>query len=244
MFRSTLLYLGIFTLFISLFSLLNILFCYYFSFLLNIKVYFICLLVSLLLSTIFIFSNKKYINEKINFLEKLFLVIAGFFYFPLLISIPYYLSVYGISFIDSYFEAISGFTSTGFTIFVNTKDIDEPLLIWRSSSQWLGGLYFLYSLFLFTASSKVKIKNIYSNFEGVNFSEIKNQYTKVLIIYFLITFLVFLLLASSDIRLFEAFNLSMTLASSGGFIPSNSLSDILKSDYQILIFSFCMLIPF
>ena len=244
MFRSTLLYLGIFTLFVSIFSLLNILFCYYFDSLLNIKVYFGCLLVSSLLSAIFIFFNKKYLNEKINFFEKLFLVIIGFFYFPLLISIPYYLSIYDISFINSYFEAISGFTSTGFTIFENTKDIDEPLLIWRSSSQWLGGLYFLYSLFLLTGSSKIKIKNIYSNYEGVNLSEIRNQYTKVLIIYFLLTVLVFVLLTYSGIRLFEGFNLSMTITSAGGFIPTNFLSDIVRSENQKLIFSFCMLIPF
>ena len=244
MFRSTLLYLGIFTIFVSIFSLLNILFCYYFDSLLNIKVYFGCLLVSSLLSVIFIFFNKKYLNEKINFFEKLFLVIIGFFYFPLLISIPYYLSIYDISFINSYFEAISGFTSTGFTIFKNTKDIDEPLLIWRSSSQWLGGLYFLYSLFLLTGSSKIKIKNIYSNYEGVNLSEIRNQYTKVLIIYFLLTVLVFVLLTYSGIRLFEGFNLSMTITSAGGFIPTNFLSDIIRSENQKLIFSFCMLIPF
>ena len=244
MFRSTLLYLGIFTLFVSIFSLLNILFCYYFDSLLNIKVYFGCLLVFSLLSAIFIFFNKKYLNEKINFFEKLFLVIIGFFYFPLLISIPYYLSIYDISFINSYFEAISGFTSTGFTIFENTKDIDEPLLIWRSSSQWLGGLYFLYSLFLLTGSSKIKIKNIYSNYEGVNLSEIRNQYTKVLIIYFLLTVLVFVLLTYSGIRLFEGFNLSMTITSAGGFIPTNFLSDIVRSENQKLIFSFCMLIPF
>ena len=244
MFRSTLLYLGIFTIFVSIFSLLNILFCYYFDSSLNIKVYFGCLLVFSLLSAIFIFFNKKYLNEKINFFEKLFLVIIGFFYFPLLISIPYYLSIYDISFINSYFEAISGFTSTGFTIFENTKDIDEPLLIWRSSSQWLGGLYFLYSLFLLTGSSKIKIKNIYSNYEGVNLSEIRNQYTKVLIIYFLLTVLVFVLLTYSGIRLFEGFNLSMTITSAGGFIPTNYLSEIVRSENQKLIFSFSMLIPF
>jgi len=238
MFRSTLLYLGIFTIFVSIFSLLNILFCYYFDSSLNIKVYFGCLLVFSLLSAIFIFFNKKYLNEKINFFEKLSLVIIGFFYFPLLISIPYYLSIYDISFINSYFESISGFTSTGFTIFKNTKDIDEPLLIWRSSSQWLGGLYFLYSLFLLTGSSKIKIKNIYSNYEGVNLSEIRNQYTKVLIIYFLLTVLVFVLLTYSGIRLFEGFNLSMTIISAGGFIPTNLLSEIVRSENQKLIFSF------
>ena len=118
------------------------------------------------------------------------------------------------------------------------------MLIWRSSSQWLGGLYFLYSLFLLTGSSKIKIKNIYSNYEGVNLSEIRNQYTKVLIIYFLLTVLVFVLLTYSGIRLFEGFNLSMTITSAGGFIPTNFLSDIVRSENQKLIFSFCMLIPF
>ena len=244
MFRSTFLYLGIFTIFVSIFSLLNILFCYYFDTSLNIQVYFGCLLVSLFLGATFIFFNKKFLNVKVNFFEKLFLVIAGFFYFPLLISMPYYLSIYDISFINSYFEAISGFTSTGFTMFENAKGIDEPLLIWRSGSQWLGGLYFLCSLFLLAESPKIKIKNIYTNYEGVNLSEIRNQYTKVLLIYFLLTVLVFILLTYSGIRLFEGFNLSMTITSAGGFIPTNFLSEIVRSENQKLIFSFSMLIPF
>jgi trk system potassium uptake protein TrkH len=201
-------------------------------------------LVSLFLGIIFIFYNKKFLNVKINFFEKLFLVIAGFFYFPLLISMPYYLSIYDISFINSYFEAISGFTSTGFTILESVKEIDEPLLIWRSGSQWLGGLYFLYSLFLLSESSKIKIKNIYIDYEGVNLSEIKNQYTKVLLIYFLLTALILILLTYSGIRLFEGFNLSLTIISAGGFIPTNLLSEIVRSENQKLILSFSMLIPF
>ena len=48
-------------------------------------------------------------------------ILFGFFYFPFLIAIPYYLSIYNLSFIDCYFEAVSGFTSTGFTIFNNIK---------------------------------------------------------------------------------------------------------------------------
>ena len=244
MFRSTFLYLGIFTIFVSIFSLFNIFFCYYFDTSLNIQVYFGSLLVSLFLGIIFIFYNKKFLNVKINFFEKLFLVISGFFYFPLLISMPYYLSIYDISFINSYFEAISGFTSTGFTILENVKEIDEPLLIWRSGSQWLGGLYFLYSLFLLSESPKIKIKNIYIDYEGVNLSEIKNQYTKVLLIYFLLTALILILLTYSGIRLFEGFNLSLTIISAGGFIPTNLLSEIVRSENQKLIFSFSMLIPF
>ena len=115
MFRSISQYLGIYTLFISTFSLLNILFSYYFNFLPNLKSYLVCFLISLSLGLLCIFLQNKDI-EKINFFEKLLLVISGYFYFPLLIAIPYYLSIYDINFIDSYFESISGFSSTGFTI--------------------------------------------------------------------------------------------------------------------------------
>ena len=44
------------------------------------------------------------------------------------------------------FESVSGFTSTGFTIFDNIKHIDQGLILWRSSIQWIGGLYFLFSI--------------------------------------------------------------------------------------------------
>jgi len=188
--------------------------------------------------------NKKYLNKKISFIEKLVLVIVGFFYFPLLISIPYYFSIYDLTFINSYFESISGFTSTGFTIFEDVKKIDEPLLIWRSSSQWLGGIYFLYSLLLLAGTSKSKIKNLYFNFESLSISEIKDQYIKIFLIYFFLNILIFLILTLSDIRLFDGLNLSMTLISSGGFLTSNFLEEIIRQDNQKLIISICMLIPF
>ena len=53
--------------------------------------------------------------------EKIITVIGGYLILPLFISIPYYLSIYNISFINAYFEAVSGFTSTGFSIFSNIR---------------------------------------------------------------------------------------------------------------------------
>ena len=164
MFRSISLFLGIFSIIISLFSILHILYSYYFEFYLNIKSYFLCFLISFIFGFFFIYLQKKDIKQ-INFFEKLFIVIIGFFYFPILISIPYFFSIYELSFIESYFESVSGFTTTGFSIFNFPSNIDESLLIWRSSSQWLGGLYFLFSLFLLTDSSNLKIKLFFSNLE-------------------------------------------------------------------------------
>ena len=74
----------------------------------------------------------------------------------LVLSIPFYLSIYNLTFLNALFETVSGFTSTGFTIFENIKHIDQGLILWRSSIQWIGGLYFLYSIiFLIDIMMKV-----------------------------------------------------------------------------------------
>lgn len=46
----------------------------------------------------------------------------------------------GVSFIDAVFETMSGFTSTGSTIFVDIESYSRSLLFWRSFTQWLGGM--------------------------------------------------------------------------------------------------------
>ena len=130
MINFTHLYLGIFSLFTSVLSFLNILYCYYFKLFLNINNFVFIFIVSLLLGSI-IFFNKKNI-KKVSIYQKIITVILCYLCIPILLSIPYYLIINNITFVDSYFEAISGFTSTGFTIFNNIKHLDESLILWRS----------------------------------------------------------------------------------------------------------------
>ncbi|MFO8192423.1 MAG: potassium transporter TrkG, partial [Bacillota bacterium] len=44
------------------------------------------------------------------------------------------------SFIDAYFEAVSGFTTTGATLLDDIENIPRGLLLWRALTQWLGGM--------------------------------------------------------------------------------------------------------
>ena len=243
MLRSVSLYLGIFSILISFFSLLNIIYSQYLELYLHFNSYLYTLLISFLLGIGFILYQRKKQN-KINLYEKLLIILFGFFYFPFLISIPYYLGIYNLSFVDCYFEAVSGFTSTGFTILNNIKYVDESIVIWRSTSQWLGGLFFLFSLILLLDELTFKIKNFLTSFISVNLVEIKKQFLKVFIIYAFLTLIIFLLLSFSGIRLFDSLNLSMTVISSGGFIPSNSLEEIVSTNNQIFTLSITMLFSF
>ena len=83
-------------------------------------------------------------QKKINFIEQLVLIIFVYLITSLLIAIPFYLSNYQVTLVNSIFESISGLTGTGFSIFKNIKYLDPTLILWRSSSQWIGGLYFLF----------------------------------------------------------------------------------------------------
>ena len=242
MINFTHLYLGIFSLFVSALSFLNILYCYYFKLYLNINNFIFIFIVSLLLGSV-IFFNKKYI-KKISIYQKILTVVLGYITIPILLSIPYYLIINKISFIDSYFEAISGFTSTGFTIFNNLKHLDESLLLWRSSTQWLGGLYFLISIILLIDIFDKNLKKSLTNFINFNSNETIKQCFKIGIVYLILTIIIFVVLYLSDLRAFNSFNLSLTLISSGGFLPVNNLDTIINTKFKEIILSIMMLVSF
>ena len=240
--RFNFVFIGSFFLLISFLSFLNIIYSYYFNLYLNLDTYVYTLIISLCIS-ILLFIRKK-VYYKNNIFDKILVVISGYIFIPLVISIPYFLSIYNLTFIDCYFEAISGFTSTGFTIFDNIKNIDESLVLWRSSSQWIGGLYFLFSLIILIDIFDNNLKDSFTEFSSFNISETLNQSLKVLILYTFLTFLIFILLKFVNIRNLDAFNLSLTLISSGGFLSTNSLDQILNNDLKKIVTSITMLFSF
>jgi len=155
-------YLGIFSLIISILSFFNIVYSYFFNFYLNLDSYVYSLIISLLFGLFFLIKKKN--KLKISIYTKIITVISGYLFLPAILSIPFYFSIYNISFLDSYFESISGFTSTGFTIIDNIKHLDESLILWRSSSQWVGGLYFLFSIITLLDIFDNNLKKSLTNF--------------------------------------------------------------------------------
>jgi len=183
-------------------------------------------------------------EKKTTIYEKILTILLGYFLLPIIISIPFYFSIYNLTFINSYFEAISGFTSTGFTIFNNINHIDQSLILWRSASQWVGGLYFLFSIILLIDIFDHSFKKSLTNFISFNKAETLKQSLKIFFLYSLITLGIFIILNIFEVRLFNSLNIAMTIISSGGFLPSNNLSNILINNSQIVITSLLMLTSF
>lgn len=68
------------------------------------------------------------------------IVAAGWIIISLFGAFPYYLSGAIPSFADSFFEAVSGFTTTGASILNNIEVLPPSILFWRSLTNWLGGM--------------------------------------------------------------------------------------------------------
>ena len=237
------LYLSSFSFLISVFSFFNIIYSNYFDIFFNIENYIYTLLISLSAGVFLLLFNKTN-TKKITLYEKIFTVLLGYLLFPLIISIPYYFSIQNISMINSYFEAISGFTSTGFTIFENIKQLDESLILWRSTSQWIGGIYFLFSILLLIDIFDKNLKQSFTEYLSFNYNEILKQSLKIIILYSSLTLIIFILLKTINLRTFDAFNLSLSIISSGGFLPVNRIDYLFESDLSKIVLSFSMMLSF
>ena len=136
-------YLGLFCFPISFLAFINILYASYFDFFLSIDTYLTTLFTSLIIGLGLLYYGKNS-KKNINFFEQLILIIKVYLLTSILIAIPFYLSNYQVTLLNSIFESISGLTGTGFSMFKNIKYLDPTLILWRSSSQWIGGLFFLF----------------------------------------------------------------------------------------------------
>ena len=240
-------YLSLFVFPVSILSFVNILYSSYFDYFLSIESYLTTLVASLFLASGLYFFGKN-VNRKISFIDQLILVIFIYLIVGILASLPFYMSNSQVTFINAFFESISGLTGTGFSTFKTVKYLDPTLILWRSSFQWLGGLYFLIFLILIFSnkSFNYKMTNLtFTSESNFNSEEsVKGNILKILIFYCILSFAILILLSFSDIRLFNSLNLTMTLVSAGGFLPTDNLNNIFSTKLQKIILIFSLVLSF
>ena len=148
-------------------------------------------------------------------------------------TVPYILS--GLSPIDAVFESVSGVTTTGLTIMGDLSRYSVSLLVWRSMTQWIGGivvvLIFLYFL------PMIGFRGMFQNeLSGATSSEYTQRTTEAarsfIIIYMVLSIVNFGLLLLCGLEFLEALSLMFTTISTGGlmFINANlaAYSDVVQ----------------
>tara|TARA_B100001123_G_C15336890_1_gene1033211 strand:+ start:754 stop:2202 length:1449 start_codon:yes stop_codon:yes gene_type:complete len=79
-------------------------------------------------------------NKKLNLQQAFLLTTLSWLSIAIFGSLPFLLSNINLSLVDSFFESMSGITTTGSTIIVDIDNAPKGILIWRALLQWLGGI--------------------------------------------------------------------------------------------------------
>lgn len=175
------------------------------------------------------------------------LIVFGWLAIILFGSMPYLWSKATLSFTDAFFESLSGFTTTGATIFDSPELLPRALLLWRGLTQWFGGIAILIlslailpTLGIGGLQLFVTTTNLPSG--GKLHPRISEAAKRLLAIYFVITFLQVFCLILAGMPLFDSLAHSLATISTGGFsVHSQNISHYPSAAIQNIFIVFMLL---
>lgn len=161
-------------------------------------------------------------------------------------ALPFILSGLLTNPMDALFETVSGFTTTGATIFPEVESLPRSILIWRSFTHWIGGmgvLVFLLILLPMTGGSRMNLMKAESPGPSVTriLPKVRSSAKVLYEIYFVLTIAQFLILLLAGMPAFDSLNTTFATAGTGGFgIKNNSIAGYSEA-IQIIITVFMIL---
>ncbi len=136
----------------------------------------------------------------------------------------------------AWFETMSGFTTTGATALDRIETLPHGLLLWRSLTQWMGGLGIVVFSFALLPASGVKNANIYqAEATGISLDRLKPKISatarRLLAIYLLLTALCAVMYRLGPMGTFDAVNHALTTLATGGYSTHSASLAHFRSAY-------------
>ena len=140
--------------------------------------------------------------------------------------LPYLLWGGPFTVVNSLFESVSGYTTTGATILEEVEALPDSLLFWRSSTHFIGGLgVVVFLLLIIPSSSPVRLRLTNLEISSLSREGYRSRANKTVIIYssvyFALVLLSFLLYWISGMSAFDAINHAFSVCATGGFSTKN-----------------------
>ena len=169
--------------------------------------------------------RNKFESDLLDTTGSMLMCALGWLFASALGALPFVIGI-GSNYLDAYFEAMSGFTTTGITVFSGLDNMPRSILFWRSLTQWMGGIGIL-SFFLMVIFQSGGAHNMFGA-ESHKISSVRpapglfHTLRILWAIYALFTVFAAVILSLEKMPVFDAVCHALTALSTGGFSPHDS----------------------
>ena len=207
-------------------------------------------IVTIIFGILFFLSNLDH-DKKLTLQQAFLLTALSWLSIAIFGSLPFIFSDLNFSFINAFFESMSGITTTGSTIISNLDEMPKSILLWRAILQWLGGIGII-----IMAITLMPIMNV----GGMQLFKISNNDSsekilpkskeiamRLIYIYTSLTFLCGLTYKIFGMSFFDSLTHSMTTIATGGFSNYNDsigFFDSISIEISAMIFIILGSLPF
>ena len=159
--------------------------------------------------------------------ENLLLAVLFWILIPAFAALPFYQSSAIPSITDAYFEAVSGFTTTGMSILNTPEDLPRSILLWRALLQWLGGISAIVMGLTVLAVFGIGGLQLYRGTlprgeADTLFRRLRYNFKALIGVYSTLTLIAILTLWATGTNLFTAVTLAFSAVSTSGFVSHSS----------------------
>ncbi len=175
----------------------------------------------------FLMGLKKPENKTLHVKEGLITVALSWIVMSLLGTLPFFISGTIPSYLDGFFEVVSGFTTTGASILTDIESLPKGILFWRSFTHWIGGMGILvFVLTILPISTGHSLHLMRAESPGPETSKLVPNMAKtakiLYSIYFVMTVIEIVALMIAGMSLYDAAVHAFGTAGTGGFSVRNS----------------------
>lgn len=187
--------------------------------------------------------SKKASREKANIREGALSVSLAWIVLSAAGTLPYLLSGSITSFINAFFETVSGYTTTGASILPDIESLPYSILFWRSLTHWIGGLgIILFVIIIMPALGMTanQLLPLESSLKEKIHPKTKSVALRLLYVYIGLTLAQTLLLVAGEMNLFDSICHTFSTVATGGFSTKNAsmIESSAYSQYIVTLFMF------
>ncbi len=207
-------------------------------------------LITIIFGTLFFLSNLDH-DKKLSLQNAFLLTALSWLSIAVFSSLPFIFSNLNLSITDSFFESMSGITTTGSTIITDLNSSPKAILLWRALLQWLGGIGIIVMAITLMPIMNIGGMQLFKVSSGDASEKIlpktKEITLRLILIYLILTFLCSFFYNICGMKFFDSLTHSMTTIATGGFSNYNEsigYFNNIKIEIVSMIFIILGSIPF